>query len=182
MIFNGNYIGIFRRNRVNKSDRPVLKPEMAAADWLLEAAALLGLMILAGYVIYYFPRLPGTIPSHFNGAGQPDGFSAKASFWMLPGVAVFIYILLSLIVLVPHQFNYSIKITPANALKQYSMAIRLIRYLKAAVIWLFFYITYATVRVVEGKDSGMGLWFLPITLGGILIPLILYFIAAFRNR
>jgi uncharacterized membrane protein len=155
---------------------------MAPIDWLLEAMAILGLMILLGFVIYQYPRLPGTIPSHFNWAGLPDEYSSKSSFWLLPGIGVFIYILLSLIVLIPHQFNYSVRITPANALKQYAMAIRLIRYLKGAIIWLFFYISYATIRVVTKEDSGLGLWFLPVVLGGILIPVIIYLILAFRNR
>ena len=182
MIFNNNMIGFFNRNRVNKADRPSIRPEMAPLDWLLEAMALLGLLIFIGYVIYQFPKLPETIPSHFSGNGTADDYSAKFSFWTLPGVAVFVYILLSLIVLVPHQFNYTVKITPANALRQYTMAIRLIRYLKGAVILIFFYISYATVRVVAGEDSGLGLWFLPIIFGGTILPLIIYFIVAFRNR
>ena len=181
-MFNNNLIGVFNRNKVNKADRPAIRPEMAPLDWLLEAAAVLGMMVMAGYVIYWFPRLPENIPSHFNGSGTPDEFSSKASFWMLPGISVFIYILLSLIVLIPHQFNYTIKITPGNALRQYTMAIRLIRYLKAAIIWLFFYITTVTAGVVAGADSGLGLWFLPLCVGGVMIPIIIYMIMAFRNR
>jgi uncharacterized membrane protein len=182
MFFNTNSIGVFKRNRVSKADRPVIRPEMTPTDWLMEAFALAGIMVLLGYVIYYYPKLPATIPSHFNGTGAPDEYSGKDSFLFLPGVSIFVYILLSLIVLIPHQFNYTIKITPANALRQYALAIRLIRYLKAAVIWLFFYSSYAIVRVAEGKASGLGLWFLPVVLGGLLVPVVVYFFAAFRNR
>lgn len=180
-MINTNYSGFFKLNRFNKSDRPVVRPEMTPADWLLEAAALLGLMVLLGYVIYQFPKLPQTIPSHFTASGSPDEFSSRSSFWMLPGIGVFVYILLSLIVLVPHQFNYLVTITPANALRQYTLAIRLIRYLKAAVIWIFFLISNATVRFVEKEGSGPGSWFLPVILGGIFVPMIIYFIAS-RNR
>jgi uncharacterized membrane protein len=182
MIFNNNLIGIFNRKKASKADRPAIKPDMAPLDWLLEASALLGMMVMAGYVIYYFPQLPETIPSHFNGSGVPDDYSSKDSFWILPGIGVFIYILQSLIVQVPQQFNFPIKITPANALRQYTMAIRLIRYLKAAILWLFLYITHATVRVAAGLDSGLGPWFLPVVLGGILLPVMIYMILAFRSR
>lgn len=182
MIFNNNFIGVFRRTPVNKANRPRIRPEMTPIDWLLEFAALLGLMIFFGYVIYHFPKLPESIPSHFNGAGQPDEYSGKSTFWLLPAIALFIYALLSLIALVPHQFNFTVNITPANALKQYTFAIRLMRYLKAAIIYLFFYISYATIRVAAGTDSGLGIWFLPFVLGGIFIPLIIYFILASRNR
>jgi len=181
-MFNNNFIGVFNRKRTDKANRPMVRPEMMPIDWLFEAIALVGLMILLGFVIYYYPRLPETIPSHFNAAGTPDEYASKASFWMLPGVEIFIYVLLSLIVLVPHQFNFTVKITQENALRQYTFAIRLIRYLKAAITWIFFYITLATTRVVAHKDSGLGLWFLPAIFGGILLPLIIYFIVANRNR
>jgi uncharacterized membrane protein len=182
MMFNNNFNGVFNRNRVSKADRPLIKPEMTPIDWLIEAFSIMGLMIFLGFVIYNFPKLPETIPSHFNGAGIPDEYSPKSTFWILPGIAVFIYILLSFIALVPHQYNFTVKITRANALKQYTFANRLVRYLKAALICLFFYISYTTIRVAANADSGLGLWFLPVVLSGIFIPLIIYFIAASRNR
>jgi uncharacterized membrane protein len=182
MIFRNNIPGLFNRNRVNKADRPVIRPEKTPVDWLLEATAFAGLMFSIGFAVYYFPRLPETIPSHFDASGLPDGYSSKSTFLMLPGIGLFVYILLSFIVLVPNQFNYAVKITPANALKQYALAIKLIRYLKAAVIWLFFYISYATIRVAENEEPGLGLWFLPIVLGGIMLPVIIYMIVAFRHK
>jgi uncharacterized membrane protein len=182
MFFNNNVTGIFDRNRGNKALRPSARPEIAPSDWLLEALALLGLMTLIGFAIYHYPRLPETIPSHFNASGIPDDYSSKTSFLMLSVIGLFIYILMSLIALIPHQFNFSVKITPANALKQYTFAIRLVRYLKAAIIWLFFYISYATVRVVAKTDSGLGLWFLPVVLAGIFLPVIIYLIVAFKYR
>lgn len=182
MIFNNNYAGFFKRNRVSKAGRPAIRPEMSPIDWLLEAIALLGLMVFAGFVVYQFPKLPETLPSHFNGAGSPDEYSSRSSFWILPGVGIFIYILLSLIVLIPYQFNYMVRITPENALRQYTMATRLIRYLKSVIILLFLYISHATVQVAEGKSPGLGFWFLPVVLGAIFGSVIIYFIASSRNR
>jgi uncharacterized membrane protein len=160
----------------------MIKPEMAPSDWLLEAFALSGILLMTGFVIYHYPGLPDTIPSHYNGSGIPDDYSSKSSVWILPGIGLFVYILLSLIALAPNQFNYPIKITPANALKQYTMALRLIRYLKAVIIWMFSYISYSTVKVAEKEQSGLGLWFVPIFLGVIFIPLIYYIHKSFKHR
>jgi uncharacterized membrane protein len=171
-----------QNRRVDKSGRPRVRPEMTPADWLLEALAFLGLLVFAGYVIYHYRRLPDIIPSHFNAAGMPDDYSGKATILGLPGSALFVYLLLTLIALVPHQFNFSVKITPENALKQYTMAIRLIRFLKLTIILVFFYITTDIVRESDGNGSGLGLWFLPVSLGFIFIPLIFYLIRARRNR
>jgi uncharacterized membrane protein len=160
----------------------MIKPEMAPSDWLLEAFALSGILLMTGFVIYHYPGLPDTIPSHYNGSGIPDDYSSKSSVWILPGIGLFVYILLSLIALAPYQFNYPIKITPANALKQYTMALRLIRYLKAVIIWMFFYISYSTIRVVDMDQSGLGIWFVPVFLGVIFIPLIYYIHKSFKHR
>jgi uncharacterized membrane protein len=177
-MFNNNLAGIFSQNRDNKATRPTTRPDMTPIDWLLEAVALLGILIFLGFVIYQYPRLPEVIPSHFNGAGLPDDYSSKSSIWLLTGIGVFLYAMLSLIVMIPHQFNYTVKITPENALRQYTLAMRLVRYLKAAIVWLFLYIGFATIRVVAKLDTGLGTWFLPVVLAGILVPVVIYLILA----
>jgi uncharacterized membrane protein len=182
MIIPKGNSGIFSKRNQDKADRPVVKPEMTPPDWLLEAFALFGILLMAGFVIYKYPGLPDIIPSHFNGAGVPDDYSSKSTVWIFTGIGVFVYILLSFIAMIPNQFNYPIKITPANALKQYTMALRLIRYLKAVIIWLFAYISYSIVKVAEKEQSGLGLWFLPLFLGIMFIPLIYYIIKSFKHR
>ena len=182
MIFNSNATGIFDRNKGKKVLRPTVRPETAPIDWLLEALAILGTMILVGFAIYQYPRLPEIIPTHFNASGAVDDFSSRSTFLMLPAIGVFIYILLTLLALIPYQFNYSVKITPANALKQYTFAIRLIRYMKTVLIWSFFYISNATVNAAANRDSGLGVWFLPIFFGFLFVPVIVYLIIAFKHR
>ena len=177
-MINNNLSGLFNRRRDNKANRPATRPEMTPIDWLLETAALLGILIFLGFVFYNYPRLPEIIPSHFNGDGIPDDYSSKSSLWLLAGIAVFIYVMMSLIVLIPHQFNYTVKITPENAMRQYALAMRLVRYLKAAIIWLLFYTGYATIRIVANLESGLGTWFLPVVLAGILVPVVIYLILA----
>jgi len=181
MIFNIIDFGLFRRKGV-EPDRPLLRPEMGPIDWLLEAIALLGLMFFFGYIIYHFPNLPETIPTHFNGSGQADEYGGKSSFLILPGVSLFIYIMLTLINLIPNRFNFTVKITPANALKQYTMAMRMVRTLKATLICFFLYISYGTVQVAKGAATGLGLWFLFFFTGIIVVPLVIYFILAKKAR
>ena len=181
MILHRNNYGLFRRNRI-ESDRPVMRPDMGPIDWLLEAIAISGLMFFLGYTIYNYPHIPETIPTHFNSSGQADEYGSRASFIILPGIAFFVYILLTLISLIPYRFNFTVKITPENAQRQYIMATRMIRTLKSSLIWGFFYLSYATIRVAEGAASGLGIWFVPLFLGIILIPLINYFIMAHLKR
>jgi len=45
------------------------------------------LLLLLGAValqcLYYFPLLPATVSSHFDGAGRPNGWSSKQAFYTL---------------------------------------------------------------------------------------------------
>ncbi len=47
--------------------------------------ALLFLLAAAGVVqlLHYYPRLPETMASHFDGAGQPDGFQSRSAFFAI---------------------------------------------------------------------------------------------------
>jgi uncharacterized membrane protein len=180
MIIPRSNFGLFRRNR-SDPNRPVLKPEMSPVDWLLETVALTGLAFFLGYALFKFPHLPDSIPTHFNGMGKADEYGGKDSFLVLPGVAVCIYLLLTMINLVPYTFNFMVKITPANALRQYTLATRMIRALKSVLVWMFWYISYATVQVAGGAE-GLGAWFLPVFLGIIFVPMVIYFILSHRNR
>jgi uncharacterized membrane protein len=41
------------------------------------------LLIAALQSIYYYPQLPKIIASHFDGAGNPNGWSTKSAFFMI---------------------------------------------------------------------------------------------------
>ena len=171
----------FGFNRPDKKNQPLIKIDWTPVDWILEGLTIIGLLTLLGAVIYYFPRLPETIPSHFNGSGQPDGYESKSFFWVLPAITVFLYILLTLINLIPHKFNYPVTITPQNAIKQYTMGTRLIRYIKMILVWMFFYINWAVIQSANHPGQGLGLWFMPVFLAVIFIPITVYFILSYKK-
>jgi uncharacterized membrane protein len=167
--------------RPSKEKRPLVKPEWTPLDWIMEVIAILGLLTLFGTGIYYFPKLPEIVPTHFNGSGQPDDYGSKSYFWILPGIGLFIYALLTLINLVPHQFNYLVKITPENALKQYTYGTRFIRYLKMLILWMFFYINFSIIQTINHPSAGFGIWYVPAFLGFIFLPMIGYFILSSKK-
>lgn len=170
-----------KRNKA-ELNRPVIKLELGPADLILEILAIISLLAFLGFTLYYYSRLPDTIPTHFDTAGNPDGYSGKDTFWAIPAVAFVFYTILTLFNRVPEKFNFPVKITPANVYRQYLLAVRLIRYLKLTLVLMFFFITFKTVMVAVGKSGGLGIWFMPVFIGIIVGPLILYFILAQQSR
>ena len=161
--------------------RPKIKIERTPTDNILEImgwVALVGLWIL---IFLNYSNLPDTIPTHFNGAGKVDNYGGKATLFMLPIIATVAYIGLTVLNNYPHIFNYPTKLTAENALRQYTSATRMIRYLKFVIVLVFSLIVFMTLRTAAGESEGLGAWFLPFTLGLIFIPLGIFVIQSFRK-
>ena len=63
----------------------------------LLAAALLILLMFA-LSLFFFPIMPDEIATHWNGWGQPDGFSEKSvGLFIMPSIVIFISICLAIV-------------------------------------------------------------------------------------
>jgi len=156
-------------------ERPRIKIELTITDRIFEILAWISILTIWVLTIINYIHLPDTIPVHYNSAGQADGFGGKANILTLPLIATILFVGLTVLNKFPHIFNYPTNITHDKAFGQYTNATRLIRYLKFIIVVIFGIITFSTIENANGKAEGPGIWFLPLTLGLIFIPLI-YFI------
>jgi uncharacterized membrane protein len=163
-------------------ERPKLKIQLSPTDKVFELLSwgvLLALWVWTGTI---YSSLPDSIPTHFNAAGEADGFGRKASIVGLPIIATLLYIGLTLLNRVPHIFNFPTPVTQDNALRQYTNATRMIRYLKLILVLVFAGISFQTIQQANGKADGLGVWFLPLTLVLIFIPLIYFIIKSVQEN
>jgi uncharacterized membrane protein len=152
-------------------------------DWLAEMIAVTGLILGLVLPVCYWSLLPERVPSHFGASGQADAWSARGFVWLLPAVTVFVYLLLTLVSLIPPRYyNYPWRITEENAPRQVRIVRRLLCVLKAELVWLFVYLTWQTIRVALGQVSGLGSTFLPVTLAVVFGTVLYYFIRAASAR
>lgn len=163
-------------------ERPKIKLALTMADKLFEIVGSLLLLFIWGLTIANYANLPETIPTHYNGAGQADGFGGKAFILTLPLLVTFLFIGLTLLNKFPQVFNYPTPITQANAFKQYTNATRLIRYLKLVIVIIFGLITFKTIQHANGKGDGLGVSFLPLTLGLFFIPLMVFVFKSLKTK
>lgn len=97
-------------------------------------------------------------------------------------LATIIYFGLTQLNKYPHIFNYITKITEDNAQKQYTIATRMFRFLKLAILVIFSLIILFTYLTTIGVTNGFGFWFLPFTFGLLLIPTIISISQSFKKR
>ena len=162
-------------------ERPKIKLELTTADKTLEILGWVSIFAIWGLTITNYADLPDIIPTHYNGAGRIDGFGGKTNILTLPLVATISFIGMTILNKFPHIFNYPTNLTKDNVLRQYTNATRAIRYTKLIIVVVFGLIELQTIRNVNEQASGLGVWFLPLMLGLIFIPLIYFLIKSFRQ-
>lgn len=171
-----------RKSYIKAENRPKIRPDFTFSDHLTETLSVIGLIALWALVVIALNVLPDIIPVHFDFKGNPDGYGDKATLIFLPILTTILYAGLTVINRYPHIFNYPVKITEENALKHYTNATRMIRLLKLIIILMFSVIVFYQYRTSTGQSEGLGIWFIPIFLGVIYIPLIFFLIKSFSSK
>lgn len=117
------------------------------------------------YLLIQFDALPNQVPSHYNGAGEVDGWGGKEQLFLLPIIAAGLWIGMSVLERHPHTYNYNyINLTKDNAELQYKNGRRMMNVLKNEILLFFSFITVQNIRVASGTAEGMGVFFLPVLL------------------
>jgi uncharacterized membrane protein len=150
--------------------RPRIKLTLSSLDNNLELAGKMLLALMWGFVIFALFNLPEAIPTHFNASGQPDGYGDKMTLLALPALATILYFALTQLNKYPHIFNYLTKITEDNAEKQYTIATRMMRFLKLTILLIFSLVILFTYLTAIGMTGGLGAWFLPLVIVLLFIP------------
>lgn len=162
--------------------RPVLKLPLTGWENGLEVLSVMGVFFVFLLVYQSWGILPDRIPTHFGFTGQPDAWGNKEYLFFLPIMTVAMYLLLTIVSMFPHTFNYPVKITEENAVTQYLLARHLIVILKVETIWLFAYIQWVTIEVALGKAAGLSNLFLPIFIVVMVGTIVVYFYKAREKR
>lgn len=162
-------------------NRPKIQPELTVMDRFAESLSILLLLIIWFNCFYYYSKLPDIIPTHFNAAGQPDAEGKKSTLFMLPVISTFIYALMTIINFFPHTFNFPSKITPENALKQYTLATRMVRFIKVIIMFMFAVIIIMTVKTATGDTDGLGVWFTPLLVALLFVTITIFLLKLKRT-
>lgn len=162
--------------------RPKIKIVLHFSDKLIELLGGLSVIILWVFVIWIYIKLPEIIPVHYNESGNPDYYGNKLSIFLLPLITSIIYAALTKLNKYPHIFNYTEEITEENALQQYTFGTRMIRYVKFTVSILFLLIVITAMDEDIVESDGLGVWFLPVILLIIIVPLFVFTVISIKNR
>ena len=143
-------------------ERPRIKIRKTSVDFATEIAGIIGLLLLISLPLYYFDKLPQTIPRHFGANGEPDGFSGKGIIWIFPIIGIVMFVGMFWLNKYPHIFNYPQQVTKENAERLYTIGTRMIRTLYSIITCIFAYITWSIIQTALGNQDGLGTRFTPV--------------------
>jgi uncharacterized membrane protein len=78
----------------------------------IAVAALAASGALTAMAIHGTPPLPARIPTHFDAAGNINGWGEPRMLWLLPIIATGVVGLMTLVSFFPQSFNYPVRVTP----------------------------------------------------------------------
>jgi hypothetical protein len=162
--------------------QPRIKIPLSSMERFFETAALSGVIIGFGLLVFYWSALPESVPRHFGLDGRPDAFGGKSMLLFLPIVGLVFYLSLTALGRFPHVLNYAWKITAVNARRQYYLARMLIVSLKAEMIWVFTYIEMVQVRAALNRIKGLGPAFIPVMFAVFFTTIGIYLYLAYKAR
>jgi len=163
-------------------NRPKVKPKLTFIDIITEAAGWIVMTILWIIVIYTYKSFPDTIPVHFDVKGVPDNTGSKLVLFFLPATATLLLTGMTFLNSYPQIFNYPIKINAENALRQYTLATRMIRFLKLALA-LIFSLVYFSISEAATENTLFSAWYIiPVILLMVFVPLGVYLIQASKHK
>ncbi len=104
---------------IEKDYRPKLDIPKTASEkfWdIIGYTAFLGSLVFLGLI---FGDLPDEVPAHYNASGEVDRWGSKFELFILPGIGLFILLLMQIFERHPETHNHPQRINETNAREFY---------------------------------------------------------------
>lgn len=118
-------------------NRPKHKLPMTVMDRVAELISAVVLLTATTFFLIGYSAISDSIPMQYDFSGNVSRMGSKSELLLLLGVLIVIYAGLTVLQRYPHVYNYLVEITEENAERQYSLAVRMIRWLKLMMVSLF---------------------------------------------
>lgn len=158
---------------------PKLKMEKTVFEHFFDWLGILSFAAIMIYLPIQWPSIPGTVPIHFNGSGEADGWGPKWMLFLLPFVGIILWIGMYLLEKQPHIHNY-LNLREDNIRAQYKNSQLLVNVMKNEVLIFFAYFTWTSVHIARGQEDWLGAWTMPVFLIIIFGSMGFFIVRSFR--
>jgi uncharacterized membrane protein len=151
---------------------------------ILETFSLAGLALMA-WITYQALNgpapLPDHIPIHFDAAGNANGWGPPSTLVLLPAVAAGIYLLITVISLLPTSIKSAVKLTAESRERIQALTRLMMAWIKAELIGLFLFLQWFIVAGIREGSNRIPAIPPPVFLVVIFATVGWHLVAVFRE-
>lgn len=137
-------------------NRPKLHIPKTKLEWLLDIIGYIALVSMVLFIAINWSKLPDEVPAHFGVTGEVDRWGSKMELLIIPGITIFLHIILTVVEKRPEVHNYPARFNESNASVFYKNSRQTVNYLKNIINMLFAYTVYTTVSIALGEEPTLG--------------------------
>lgn len=157
----------------NSWSRPRIKIAKTKNEWVWD---IIGYLFYIGSIVFLisvWSKLPAEVPAHYNAAGEVNRWGSKWELLILPGIGLFIIVLMQFFERHPEMHNYPKRLNESNAKRFYLQSRKMINQLKN-ICWIFFaWLLTESVSIALGWGNICGKWIVPLLIVGTGIPIVI---------
>ncbi|HEY1256522.1 MAG TPA: DUF1648 domain-containing protein [Terracidiphilus sp.] len=146
----------------------------------ISLAILAGTAWITWQALHGSNLLPERIPTHFNSAGNPDGWGPASTLLVLPAVAVGLYLFISLLSLFPALFKTPVRVTEENRVRLQALNLQMVAWLKLELVCLFAWIQWTILQFARQGHGRLTPAFMVIFLAAVLVTALWHILAMAR--
>lgn len=139
--------------KFNIKDRPRHIIPLSVVDRVVEGVTAIVLLAITVIFLFRYPSVDDKVVMHYDLTGNIDRMGDKSRVFFFFGILILIYVGMTFAQRFPHSFNYLTEITEENAKRQYSTAVKMIRWLKLMMVVLFSFIILKTIFPRDISDE-----------------------------
>jgi len=141
---------------------------------ILCIATLIGFGI---FLLINWGDVPDKMPAQYNFSGEVTRWASKNEIFLMPAIALVLYIFITIVEQFPQIWNIPIKVTASNIGPVYRLAKNMISFAKLVMMLIFVIIPVSQVRTMS-----IPLWLIFSLIGVLVIVIIGHVIAMMRYR
>lgn len=166
---------------MNMQKRPKLNLKITPLELILNGVTLVLFIGSMVYLLFVWQSLPSEVPAHYNALGEVDRWGSKWEMLILPIIATVLWIGMTILEKYPHVYNY-INLTEDNVRNQYLNVRLMVNVLKNIITLVFVYLNWKDVQVALDNEHGLSVWFMPIFLTLLFVPIVYFIIRSVRIK
>jgi len=139
--------------KFNIKDRPRHIIPLSVVDRVVEGVTAIVLLAITVIFLFRYPSVDDKVVMHYDLTGNIDRMGDKSRVFFFFGILILIYVGMTFAQRFPHSFNYLTEITEENAKRQYTTAVKMIRWLKLMMVVLFSFIILKTIFPRDISDE-----------------------------